>query len=573
MKRISFALLLWFSLLPLMGQVRVLATVDAKRVSLQEPIGFRVEALESDEMPQVDLQPLKRDFSIISGPAQQTNIQWINGRMTSSRSLSWTLVAKRSGQLTIPRLKVRVGKQTFQTQAIQILVEKDKRPSQLANVFIQVETDKHEVYPGEQVTATYKLYTRVNLSIENIEYPKGVGFWTENLRVAQTIRFRDESVQGVHYKVATLYKVALFPTRTGVLSLDPLMTVCNVEVQRQRRTRSLFDDSFFDSMFKETVTQYVRSDSLKIKVIDYPPGQPTDFTGAVGRFNLHAAVDTETVRVNEAITLSVTLDGTGNLNLFNLPEIHFPRNMEVFPPKSTYKKDEFRDQLTGTMTWEYILIPRSAGHYRIPKIELPYFNPDKRKWELTRSLPIDLRIQPAKSNIVASANFTKEEVELLGEDIHYIHTATPRWHRKGDKSLPFWVWTSYGLALAIFILPGFVTQTREKRLATQDIRRARNALRSAKKILSQKSEDPFATASNALYRYVKDKFSLTTDQLDPRMLETFLHSKISSENLDEIIALARICDAGRYAPGAAEHREKIIPRTLKILKSIDRELP
>jgi len=572
-KRISFALLLWFSLLPLMGQVRVLATVDAKRVSLQEPIGFRVEALESDEMPQVDLQPLKRDFSIISGPAQQTNIQWINGRMTSSRSLSWTLVAKRSGQLTIPRLKVRVGKQTFQTQAIQILVEKDKRPSQLANVFIQVETDKHEVYPGEQVTATYKLYTRVNLSIENIEYPKGVGFWTENLRVAQTIRFRDESVQGVHYKVATLYKVALFPTRTGVLSLDPLMTVCNVEVQHQRRPHSLFDDSFFDSMFKETVTQYVRSDSLKIKVIDYPPGQPTDFTGAVGRFNLNAAVDTETVRVNEAITLRVTLDGTGNLNLFNLPEIHFPRNMEVFPPKSTYKKDEFRDQLTGTMTWEYILIPRSAGHYRIPKIELPYFNPDKRKWELTRSLPIDLRIQPAKSNIVASANFTKEEVELLGEDIHYIHTATPRWHRKGDKSLPFWVWTSYGLALAIFILPGFVTQTREKRLATQDIRRARNALRSAKKILSQKSEDPFATASNALYRYVKDKFSLTTDQLDPRMLETFLHSKISSENLDEIIALARICDAGRYAPGAAEHREKIIPRTLKILKSIDRELP
>jgi len=572
MKRLIFCLFMGFSLLPLMGQVRVLATVDAKRVSIQEPIGFRVEALESDEMPQVNLQPLKKDFSIISGPAQQTNIQWINGRMTSSRSLSWTLVAKHSGQLTIPRLKVRVGQQTFQTQVIQILVEKEQRPSQLANVFIQVETDKQEAYPGEQITATYKLYTRVNLSIENIEYPKGVGFWTENLRVAQTIRFRDESVQGVHYKVATLYKVALFPTRTGILSLDPIVTVCNVEVQRQRRPRSLFDDSFFDSMFKETVTQYVRSDSLKIKVIDYPPGQPADFTGAVGRFNLHAAVDTERVRVNEAITFRVTLNGTGNLNLFNLPEIHFPRNMEVFPPKSTYKKDEFRDQITGTMTWEYILIPRSAGHYRLPKIELPYFNPDKKKWELTRSLPIDLRIQAAQSNIVASANFTKQEVELLGEDIHYIHTKTSHWRRNGEQSLPFWVWTSYGLALAIFILPGFVNQTREKRLATQDIRRARNALRNAKKILSQKTDDPFATASKALYRYIKDKFTLTTDQLDPGLLQTLLGSKISSENLDEIVSLARICDAGRYAPGAAEFRENIISRTLKILKLIDREL-
>ncbi|MFQ6613014.1 MAG: BatD family protein [Fidelibacterota bacterium] len=558
--------------LPLTGQVRVRATVDANRVSIQEPIGLKIEALESDEMPEVDLKPLARNFSIVSGPAQQTNIQWINGRMTSTRALTWTLVAKRTGQLMIPKLIVRIGKRSFQTQAIRIQVEKSKTPSRVSDVFIQVRTDKKKVFLGEQVTATYKLYTRVNLSIEDIQYPKGVGFWTENLRVSQTIRFRDETVQGIRYKAATLYKVALFTTRTGRLSLEPLVSVCNVEVQRQRRPRSLFDDSFFNSMFKETVKQYIRSDSLAIEVIDYPEGQPVDFTGAVGKFNLRSSVDTQTVHVNEAITFRVELEGTGNLNLFNLPELQFPRNMEVFPPTSTFKKDEFRDQLTGKMTWEYILIPRSAGHYRLPKIELPYFDPGKGIWEVSQARPIDLQIQAAESNIVASANFTKEEVELLGEDIHYIRTEKPRWRRQGQQSLPLWVWTSYGLALAIFVLPGLLTQTKQKRLATKDIRQSRGAFRSAKKILSGKTDDPFAVASKAIYRYVKAKFYLTTDQLDPLTIETSLRPKISVDNLEEILNLARICDAGRYAPSAAEFRDTILNRTLKVLKAIDQEL-
>ena len=75
----------------------VRASVDANPISQNDVFTFKVEVTDADQFPEVDIAPVLRDFSLVSGPGQQTSIQWINGKMTSSRSLSWTLVAKTSG--------------------------------------------------------------------------------------------------------------------------------------------------------------------------------------------------------------------------------------------------------------------------------------------------------------------------------------------------------------------------------------------------------------------------------------------------------------------------------------------
>ena len=331
LKRVSLILLfvgfLW-------GQVSVTASVDVNRISQSETVGFKIVATNADGTPNVDISPLLKDFKIVSGPAQQTNIQWVNGAMTSSRSLSWTLLAKKEGKLNIPGLNVKIGKQVYRTKPIGITVEKGAGRAQMANLFIEAKPDKEQAYPGEQVTVTYRLFTRLNLSIEDIEYPKSVGFWNEDLRVAQTVRFRDTQINGVGYKVATLYKAAMFPTQTGDLVIAPMTAICNVEKPSKRRPSGVFDDPFFNSMFRETQRQFIQSDSLKITVMPYPKSPPADFTGAVGKFDVVSWVDTPVVKVNEAITFKVRLKGTGNLNQFNMNTINFPQNMEVFPPTS-----------------------------------------------------------------------------------------------------------------------------------------------------------------------------------------------------------------------------------------------
>ena len=163
----------------------------------------------------------------------------------------------------------------------------------------------------------------------------------------------------------------MFPTQTGKMMIAPMTAICNVEKSSRRRTRG-FADPFFNSMFRESQRQFIQSDSLNIEVLPYPNTPPNDFTGAVGQFSIDSWVDTSNVKVNEAVTLHVKVSGTGNIYNFNINPINFPQNMEVFPPTSTIKRDEFRDEITGELNLEYILIPRMEGQFRISPITLTF---------------------------------------------------------------------------------------------------------------------------------------------------------------------------------------------------------
>ena len=84
----------------------ITASVDVNQLAVNETFTFKIEAKDADNLPQVNLFPLEKDFTVISGPAQQTSYQFINGEATSSKSLTWTLVPNKKGKLVIPSLTV-----------------------------------------------------------------------------------------------------------------------------------------------------------------------------------------------------------------------------------------------------------------------------------------------------------------------------------------------------------------------------------------------------------------------------------------------------------------------------------
>ena len=556
----------------LWGQVSVTASVDVNRISQSETVGFKIVATNADGTPNVDISPLLKDFKIVSGPAQQTNIQWVNGAMTSSRSLSWTLLAKKEGKVNIPRLNVKMGNQVYRTNPIGITVERGAGRAQLANLFIEAKPDKEQAYPGEQVTVTYRLFTRLNLSIEDIEYPKSVGFWNEDLRVAQTVRFRDTQIKGVGYKVATLYKAAMFPTQTGELVIAPMTVICNIEKPSRRRSNGVFDDPFFNSIFRETQRQFIQSDSLKIFVMPYPKLPPVDFAGAVGKFEVNSWVDTSPVKVNEAITFKVRLKGTGNLNQFNMRNNKFPQNMEVFPPTSSFERDEFRDELTGELSMEYILIPRIPGQYNLNPVALTYFDPSIKKFVVARSPSVSVTVNPGDKSEIASTSFNREDVAFIGEDIRYIRTQMPKWTERGQQSIPIWVWGTYFIAAGLFVFPSMFSRVQTNRSSTVGIRRAKGALKVALKFLDSSADDPFTHTAEVMYRYFQSKLFLSSENLDPMILESALMNKISNPLVLQAVAIAKICDAGRFGPEASEAKDTLQAQAGELLKQIDGEL-
>ena len=307
-------------------------------------INLSIDASNSNDFPIVDFSLISNLFDVLSGPNQKTNIQYINGRLNSTKTLSWTLSPKNSGQVYIPPITGTIDGKNFKGK--QILINVVKRKSIKSNsVFILADLDKNEAYIGEQVTLTYKLYKEMNVniaSIDQFQMPEFPGFWVEDLFNPQRLQYQKkiETINGMKYQVAILGQRALFPIPYKNYLIPPVQVKMQLEIQKKRRKRDPFFDPFFDSFFSESKTKLLISDKKKVTIKSYPKPKPKDFYGAVGDFKITSSVDLRKVKVNEGVTFKISLTGTGNLSLFSLPEIIFPEYVEVFKPNEVFEKHQ-----------------------------------------------------------------------------------------------------------------------------------------------------------------------------------------------------------------------------------------
>ena len=551
-------------------------SVDKNQLENGELLKLSIEVIDGEDFARVDLSPLESNFEIISGPSQQTNIQWVNGQMTSIKTLSWNILPKKSGDVIIPALSGYVGDKRFKGKKIKIKVgeiSEDKSNE----VFIAAEIDKENAYLGEQITLTYKLYKRVDVNIAGIDQfqmPNFKGFWVEELFTPQRLQYQSKKIRinGVDYQVANLGQRALFPIASDDHVIPSVKVKVQLEVKKKKRRRDPFFDPFFDSFLSETKTRILSSKNKNIGIINYPQPIPNDFTGAVGQFDLDTKIDRNDVEVNDGITLTILLSGTGNIGLFSFPEPKFPDDIEVFPPTENFEKDEFRNQITGKQKWEYILIPRKPGTLIIPETKMSFFDPIEKTWKTIQTKMTEINVIPGKSNLVPDQGFTKKEIELIAQDIRYMNTGTTDLVQKGKMNFNLLL-TTYLLSLSIIITPLMINKITGYRLATANDRKINNALKLATKILNNNvHNNPFESASKSLYVYLKNKFSLNTENLDTLRVREILNDKIDEELCNEVIKVLTICDQGKYSPEAIDKEDGIIKEMRILLKQIDRNI-
>ncbi len=550
-------------------------SVDKNILENGELLRLSIEVIDGEDFAQVDLSPLENNFEIISGPSQQTNIQWVNGQMTSIKSLSWNILPKKSGDLVIPALSGFVGDKKFKGKKIKIKVGEINDDSN--EVFITAEIDKENAYLGEQITLTYKLYKRVDISIAGIDQfqmPNFKGFWVEELFNPQRLQYQSKKIRinGIDYQVANLGQRALFPIASDNHEIPSVKVKVQLEVKKKKRRRDPFFDPFFDSFLSETKTRILSSKNKKIDIINYPQPIPDDFTGAVGQFSLSVYIDRNDVEVNDGVTLTILLSGTGNIGLFSLPEPKFLDDTEVFPPTENFEKDEFRNQITGKQKWDYVLIPRKPGTLVIPKTQMSFFDPINKTWKKIQTKITKVNVSPGKSSLASDQGFTKKEVELIGQDIRYMNTGPTVLVQKGKINFNLLL-TVYLISLSTFMTPFMINKFTGYRMATASNRKMNNALRLSMKTLNNNFHDnPFELASRSLFIYLKNKFSLNTDILDTTRVREILNDKIDKELCNEIIKLLAICDQGRYSPGGINIEKSIIEEMRILLKRIDRSI-
>src|SRR3972149_716225 len=455
------------------------ASVDNTTIGLNEQfqLTFTFEGQDINGVRNFTPPALSK-FLVLSGPNQSSSMQIINGAVSGSLSFSYILQSREMGDATIGEASVEYSGKVLKSAPLKITVVKaSQKPKQndnpvstkeiADNLFIRAFVDKRKVYLGEQVTVTYKLYTRLNIAAQMSinKLPQYQGFWAEELETSSNITFSTEVINGKQFRVGTLKKAALFPTQAGKLEITPFELTVPIQIKKTRNRNNFFDDFFNDPFgVSQTVEYNATSNKVTINVQPLPlDGKPDSFNGAVGEFSMNADIDKTNAKTNEPVNLKVVINGNGNLKLLEIPKLNLPSGFEKYEPKTSENINR-RDIISGRKTAEYLMVPRIVGRREIPAVDVSYFSPAKKKFVTLKSGPFTLKITQGER--LAEVDYPgKEDIRQLGDDIRFIKTSNDDITRKEESVLFttfFWVG---GIAPMLILFVLFVCKKKYYTLA------------------------------------------------------------------------------------------------------------
>lgn len=546
--------------------------------------------------------PDMKDFYVLSGPNQSTsqNFQYINGKANQSFTVTFTyyLQATKAGTFIIPPAVVTVDKKDYSSNSLAIEVvgtqnqpktePQEETPSAQAQVpdeelFVRVVTDKSSVYQGEPIIATLKIYTRLSISgFGSSDMPDFAGFWTKEIETPTQINLQRENVGGVIYNTGVIRKVILFPQKTGDITISPFKLETYVR-QQIKTPRNIFDD-FFGPSYQD-VPKMLTSKPVIINVKPLPADKPAGFSGAVGALSIESDIDKTQVATNDAVTIKIRVKGNGNLNLIEAPKIDFPPDFDNFDPKVTSNITNSAGGQTGSKTFEYLIIPRHAGNYRIPPVVFSYFDLNRKQYQTltTSEFKISVAKGPEEESVAVISGLSKEELKILGSDILFIKSGPFKIYPAGKfmfGTLPF-----YGLYAGSFILFLAVVLIRRahiRKIQNEELVRNRKANKVAKEKLRQasvhlkqnKTEAFYESILKALWGYLSDKLNIPLSELSRETVGKALAVHITdSAPVDDLINLIDVCEMARFAPSAdVQAMDKVYSDSVRLISKLEQNI-
>ena len=554
------------------------------------------------------LAPQAKGFDVLMGPSrsQQSSTQIINGKVSSSRSITYTyiLMAVSEGTFNIPAASIEVdGEKIFSNPLTIKVLPKDKEDANSnqgqgnsgissrnqkssgritdKDLFVLATASKTKVHEQEAILVTYKAYTTVDLRQLLGKMPDQQGFYVQEVELPTQKTFKLEHYKGRNYNTVVYRQYVLFPQKSGKLEI-PAVTFDAVVAQRVAVSDDPFE-AFFNGGGYVEVNKKIIAPKLVINV-DPLPSKPEGFSGGVGTFSLKSDISTTELKANEAVTIKLTISGTGNMKLVSAPEVKFPHDFEVYDPKIEDNYELTANGLSGTKTIEYLAIPRHAGNFSIPPIEFKYFDIKSGKYKTITTEAYELKVAKGDGSAASQqviADFTnKENVKVLGTDILFIKTGDTALRQKGNYfygTTAYYLW--YIIPFLLFVV--FVVIYRKQAIESANVAKvktkkankvATKRMKLAGKLLSENKVNEFYDeVLKALWGYISDKLNIPVSKLSRDNIEAELSGHGVPEDLiKEFIGALSECEFARYAPGNQnEAMDKVYAASVDVISKME----
>lgn len=582
--------LLLFGIPATYGQdIEVRATVSETTIGTQEQLVFSVEiagaGFSGAETP---TPPVAEGLALLqSTPSVHRNMTFTNGALEQSITFRWTYRPLREGPARLLPMRISVDGKTWDTEPLDIVVvdqaqrPQPQQPPQSSNwpfgnasswpqdpganeatatlepndLFIRVAPSKTSARQNEQIVVEYLLYFRDGVQLRHSRLSgswDAEGFWREEFDI-ETQPTPDNVVEnGLLYRTIPLKRVAIFPTRPGTLTVDPLEVESEVHRAFGART-SPFDRLF--SLRGQFQPVAIASEPLSLRITPLPAGAPPAFSGAVGDWSMTVSVSKTDVEVGEPLHIAVTIEGTGNVATLSDPAFTPPGAFERYEPNIETAIDRSGRRIRGRKTFEYVVIPRANGSFEIPPIPFAWYDPDAERYVTQETALPAIRVTGSAEALAAGA--TVEGFPI--DDIADVLTTPDDWRLVEEAPLHQRPWPYVALLLPPgFLLFLYVRQRHADRLS-RDAQYARGRmahplarkhLRKAGKLLE--SARPIAfyeEIERALSGFIGNRLNVpetgwTRDRLDTCLCD----AGVQSEVRDRLRDILDECDQARFAP-------------------------
>ena len=544
------------------------STVSSNKIGLTESIIFTIKITDIDSNPSVDINQIEDSFSIISGPNIGSEYRFVNGNKSSSRSISWTLIPLKDGLLEIPSINVNVGKKSFKTDVHQVQVSKQKSSDATKDLFLEIKVSNDKVVIGEQVKLTYTFYTRIASKVISTEFPEYSNFWVEKMFDPVGMQFTPESwkdieINGYNYKSLKIFEVAIFPLKEGVFDLESMIMKIETKEKDSSFNRLFWDDPFFDTFSQRTKAKILVSDPITIEVSSLK-NIPENFTGAVGKFTLNSSLSNSNIDEGSPVIFKVVLDGKGNLANIGRPKISFPENIDIFEGETIINKN-ISDNFSGSVTWEYNLIPRKNGLFSIDIIEVPYFNSSIKSWSKASSKKIDFTVN--KSVIFDSSD--KDLLSSKSNVIRYNRVGKQDWMSSSKIHIEKTIIFILSISLILFIIPFFESRFNSLKNLILNFISVKSALNNAIVSLNE-SKSFYNDASKIIIKFFYQKNITSSANIDISTLKKSLKNKIDDTDFNELSKYLDDFQRKSYSQADDfEDRKNMVNSLIEFLKRVD----
>jgi hypothetical protein len=559
------------------AQVFFVATSDAKQVALGDvfQVKFTLNNAQSDKFT----PPSFTDFMVVGGPNRSNMTQGVNGVWQSSETISYVLQGKKEGQFTVGAATIVAGGKTYNSAPLTIEVTKGNRQTfgnlpdnSKEGVMIRAEISQPEAYVGQQVILDYKIYSRVDVNnMDIVKEPTFDGFFKRKLQSFPEIDSR-VTIGGKQYLSRILGRVALFPQREGVLSIDPMGA--HVSILRNDNR-----DPFFGSLMGENVV--LQSNTAQVKVKPLPASAPTNFTGGIGSFQMETFMTKTNGSTDDVFSLKMKIVGNGDAKKWVAPKFATIEGLEIYEAK-TLKEEETENQgeIQTVKEFEYLIMPKKAGQYTL-KPEFVYYDTEGGQYKTLSNNEFNITVTQGNNKVatVSSDDFDMQSnTSLISRIGHIFETA---WVRNIPILLLLGIGGFYGYKL--------YQNTRKKpdnQEVIAEILTIDNAQIIAQQHLAQadifqnqnKGQSFYEEISKAMFTYASGKLNIPLSEFTKSNIEEKLTDlKISPTSIQNFIAIIKNCELALFGGQMGQNTEgveqmrTIYQRAMQVIMDIEKE--